>query len=55
MNSDFTYKYKGKSKIAITPRSTKQVSDALRILNKYRIPIVPQVNDRIFHKNKLGR
>jgi FAD/FMN-containing dehydrogenase len=41
-NSDWMKKYKGKSKLALRPRTTEQVSQILKHCNERKLPVVPQ-------------
>lgn len=41
-NVDWMKKYEGKSKLALRPRSTQQVSQILKHCNERKLPIVPQ-------------
>jgi FAD/FMN-containing dehydrogenase len=40
LNTDWTYKFKGTSTLAITPRSTDQLSTVMKILNQHRVSVV---------------
>ena len=41
-NTDWMQKYRGRSRVAVLPGTTEQVSSVLRHCNERRLPVVPQ-------------
>lgn len=41
-NSDWTHKYSGHSKLMLRPKTTQEVSEALKYCNERRLAVVPQ-------------
>ena len=42
MNKDYMRKYIGKSKLAVKPSTTEEVSEVLRYCNRRKLAVVPQ-------------